>query len=79
MLPSNQAAIREFVDSSGRRPFADWFNALEGQAAAKVAVAITRLSVGNFSNVKGVGSGVFEYKIDFGPATESTLARMASV
>ena len=22
---------------------------------------------GNFSNVKAVGSGVFEYKIDFGP------------
>jgi putative component of toxin-antitoxin plasmid stabilization module len=22
---------------------------------------------GNFSNVKGVGSGVFEYRIDFGP------------
>jgi putative addiction module killer protein len=22
---------------------------------------------GNFSNVKGVGSGLFEYKIDFGP------------
>jgi putative addiction module killer protein len=23
--------------------------------------------VGNFSNVKAVGSGVFEYRIDFGP------------
>jgi putative addiction module killer protein len=22
---------------------------------------------GNFSKVKGVGSGIFEYKIDFGP------------
>jgi len=22
---------------------------------------------GNFSNVKGVGAGVFEYRIDFGP------------
>jgi putative addiction module killer protein len=22
---------------------------------------------GNFSNVEGVGSGVFEYRIDFGP------------
>jgi putative addiction module killer protein len=32
-----------------------------------VATALTRLAAGNFSNVKGVGSGVFEYKIDFGP------------
>ena len=22
---------------------------------------------GNFSNVKGVGNGIFEYRIDFGP------------
>ena len=28
---------------------------------------MTRISLGNFSNVEGVGSGVFEYKVDFGP------------
>jgi putative addiction module killer protein len=28
---------------------------------------VTRLSHGHFSNVEGVGAGVFEYKIDFGP------------
>jgi len=32
-----------------------------------VATAVTRLALGNFSNVKGVGSGVFELRIDFGP------------
>ena len=26
-----------------------------------------RLELGNFSNVKGVGGSVFEYRIDFGP------------
>lgn len=26
-----------------------------------------RLELGNFSNVKGVGGGVFEYRVDFGP------------
>jgi putative addiction module killer protein len=40
---------------------------LNPQAAAKVATAVTRLSLGNMSNVKGVGSGVFELRIDFGP------------
>jgi putative addiction module killer protein len=40
---------------------------LPAQAAAKVATALTRLAQGNFSNVKGVGSGVFECRIDFGP------------
>jgi putative addiction module killer protein len=37
------------------------------QAAAKVAVAVNRMSQGNLSNVKGVGEGVLEYRIDWGP------------
>ena len=32
-----------------------------------MTTAIRRLELGNFSNVKGVGAGVFEYRIDFGP------------
>jgi len=59
--------IREYLDPSGRNHYAVWFNRLNPEAAAKVATALTRLAGGNFSNVKGVGAGVFEYKIDFGP------------
>ena len=32
-----------------------------------MTTAVRRLELGNFSNVKGVGAGVFEYRIDFGP------------
>jgi putative addiction module killer protein len=28
---------------------------------------LTRIELGNFSSVKGVGGGVFESRIDFGP------------
>ena len=59
--------VREFLDTRGRSPYAAWFDSLNGEAAAKVATAVTRLSLGNFSNVESVGSGVFEYKLDFGP------------
>jgi putative addiction module killer protein len=60
-------AIREFLTGSGKSPFAQWFNRLNAPAAAKVATAIVCLEAGNFSNVKGIGSGVYEYRIDFGP------------
>ena len=30
-------------------------------------MALTRLEQGNLSNAKGVGSGLLEYRIDFGP------------
>jgi putative addiction module killer protein len=59
--------LRGYVDERGNRPFASWFEALNHQAAAKVTVALTRMEQGNFSITKGVGAGVFEYKIDFGP------------
>jgi putative addiction module killer protein len=59
--------VREYLDRSGRSPFAEWFDGLHAQAAAKVVSAMTRMELGNFSNAKGVGSGVYEYKLDFGP------------
>ena len=70
-------AILEYVDLEGRSPYAKWFNRLNAQAAAKVATALVRLEQGNLSGAKGVGAGVFEHRIDFGPATGSISARMA--
>jgi putative addiction module killer protein len=63
------AAIRilEYLDPEGRSPYAAWFEGLNAPAAVKVAVALYQLAAGNSSNLKGVGSGVFERKIDFGP------------
>ncbi|MCY3878341.1 MAG: hypothetical protein OXF74_04065 [Rhodobacteraceae bacterium] len=59
--------IREYLDTEGRSPFARWFGRLDVHAAAKVATALARMEQGNFSNVKGVGAGTMEYRIDFGP------------
>ena len=59
--------IREYETEDGTSPFAAWFERLDATAAAKVTTALTRLGLGNTSHVKGVGSGVFELKIDFGP------------
>jgi putative addiction module killer protein len=59
--------IREYVRLDGRNQFTDWFNRLNSDAARRVAIALYRLRLGNFSSVKGVGGGVFECRIDFGP------------
>ena len=59
--------IREYLDRQGRSPFAAWFEDLNAPAAAKVAVAVARMELGNFSNSRSVGEGVFEFRIDFGP------------
>jgi putative addiction module killer protein len=59
--------VREYLDRGGRSPYAKWFDSLNAQAAAKVAIAITRMGQGNFSSLRSVGSGVHECRIDFGP------------
>src|SRR3977135_4208382 len=59
--------VREYLDDQDRSPFAKWFEGLNATAAAKVTVALARIGQGNLSNVKPVGEGVLEYRIDFGP------------
>jgi putative addiction module killer protein len=67
MLPSGTVTLKEYIDQDGRSPFGRWFGALDPAAAARVTVALARVELGNFSSVKGVGAGVFECRIDFGP------------
>jgi len=55
------------VYENGSQRFAQWLEGLDAVAAAKATIALARMEQGNFSKVKGVGYGVFEYKIDFGP------------
>ena len=59
--------VREYLDQGGRSPFAAWSDRLNREAAAKVAAALARILQGSFSSAKGVGAGVYEYRIDFGP------------
>ena len=70
--------VREYIDTAGRSPFTKWLRALNVHAAAKVATALERVADGNLSNVKAVGNGVLEHKIDFGPATAFTSGGTAT-
>ncbi|MGB9196053.1 MAG: type II toxin-antitoxin system RelE/ParE family toxin [Terriglobales bacterium] len=67
MVPSYPVTVLEYLDPGGHNPYADWFDELNAPAAAKVVIGLTRLAQGNYSNVKAVGAGLMECKIDFGP------------
>lgn len=48
--------------------YARWFSALrDRQARARIDIRIRRLSLGNFGDVKPLGSGISELRIDHGP------------
>jgi putative addiction module killer protein len=58
--------LREVTDDDGRSAFGEWLDQLDVVPAAKVRVALARMSQGNLSAVKWF-RGIGEYKIDFGP------------
>lgn len=67
--------INEYLDLHGSSPFAKWFDDLGTQAALKVNSYITRLENGNTSQVKHLGSGVYECRIDWGPGYRVYLGK----
>lgn len=67
--------VQEYVREDGSNPFGAWFADLDPQAAAKVATATLRLETGNTSNIKWIGGGLGEYRIDWGPGYRLYLAQ----
>ena len=67
MLPSLMPQTREYEDEDGQSPFGKWFDALEPIAAARVRLSVAKLETGLLPNVKSVGGGVHEAKVEYGP------------
>ena len=59
--------IREYLDDRGRSPFGRWFDSLDPSAAVRVRTSLARMEAGNLSNIRGVGNGVLECRINVGP------------
>ena len=55
------------VARDGRDHFGVWLQAQTAQNRARVQARIDRIKVGNFGDHKGLGKGVSELRIDFGP------------
>jgi len=56
--------------------FSDWLRRLRDEnARARILIRIRRLSLGNFGDVKPVGSGVSELRVDYGPGYRVYLQR----
>jgi putative addiction module killer protein len=60
--------------------FSNWLRKLRDEKArARIQIRIRRLSLGNFGDVKPVGEGVSELRIDYGPGYRVYLQRQGSL
>lgn len=67
--------VQVYQTARGKQPYMDWLAKLNVQARLKVITAVGRLEEGNTSNLKGLGGGVSELKINFGPGYRVYLGR----
>jgi len=60
--------IKLFHNSEDIVPFSEWFNKLSMASQARIDVYIKRVAAGGSkNNIKSLGDGVFEIKINYGP------------
>jgi putative addiction module killer protein len=76
-MESQQKLVRVFVRSDGKSPFIDWLSKLRDQRAEQRIIArLNRLRLGNPGDSRGVGEGVLELRIDYGPGYRVYFAQV---
>jgi len=60
--------LEYFLEDNGRAPFTEWLSHLRDRNAhARISARINRVKLGNFGDIKALGEGVSELRIDYGP------------
>ena len=60
--------IEYYQTRSGEEPCREWLNRLDKTAQSKIDAYIKRTTLGAAKkNIRSLGDGIFEIKIDFGP------------
>lgn len=59
--------VREYETADGKVPFREWLATLDPTARARVQARIVRFETGNLGDHRGVGGGVQEARVMFGP------------
>lgn len=59
--------VREYLTAAGRNPFREWLGTLDVAVRARVQARVLRFEQRNLGDHKGVGAGVWEARLAFGP------------
>lgn len=72
--------LHYYQTSTGARPFPEWLAGLKDrQARARVDARLARVIAGNLGDVRPVGVGVLEMRIDWGPGYRVYVAQVGQI
>ena len=76
-METKEWEIREYLEPDGKYPSMNWLRSLKDvKARARIRARINRIRLGNFGDCKSVGSGVSEFRIDYGPGYRVYFGRV---
>ena len=71
--------LQIYVTEDGQTPFSEWLGSLcDIKARAKIRVRLDRVSLGNLGDCRGVGEGVQELRVDYGPGYRVYFGQVGS-
>ena len=69
--------LRYYQAQSGRSPFVDWLGQLvDREARVRIEARLATVAAGSFGDVKSVGDGVMELRVDWGPGYRIYFAKV---
>lgn len=67
MIKQGLKILKVYDTSEGKKPYLDWLKSLRDVSTiARIRARIDRIEEGNLGIYKALGTGLFEFKFDFG-------------
>lgn len=77
MAESRDRVLLEYAEPTGRIPFREWLDELsDRRVRAAIDARLLRVRLKNFGDVKRIGAGVEELRIDVGPGFRVYFGRV---
>jgi putative addiction module killer protein len=67
-----------YQSRTGRKPLPEWLECLDAKVRAGIMARLARLAVGNPGDVRPVGGGVLEMRVDRGPGYRLYYSRVGN-